>query len=131
MANVSLVAQTQSNTEMNMSDATSNPSGQPTPTERFYVCRLLAPRPTFVTDMTPEERQAMEAHAAYWREHLRQGVAVVFGPVADPKGPWGLGVIRVKSEEQMRKLVEHDPAVLARIGASYEVLPMLNAVVAT
>jgi hypothetical protein len=39
-------------------------------------------------------------------------------------------VIRVKSEEQMRKLVEHDPADLARIGASYEVLPMLNAVVA-
>jgi uncharacterized protein YciI len=114
---------------MNMSDA--NPSGQPPPTERFYVCRLLAPRPTFVTDMTPEERQAMEAHAAYWCEHLRQGVAVVFGPVADPKGPWGLGVIRVKSEEQMRKLVENDPAVLARIGASYEVLPMLNAVVAT
>ncbi len=30
----------------------------------------------------------------------------------------------------MPKLVEHDPAVLARIGASYEVLPMLNAVVA-
>ena len=53
-----------------MSDATSNPSGQPTPTERFYVCRLLAPRPTFVTDMTPEESQAMEAHAAYWSEHL-------------------------------------------------------------
>jgi hypothetical protein len=63
-------------------------------------------------------------------ERIGYGVAVVFGPVADPKGPWGFGVIRVKSEEQMRKLVEHDPADLARIGASYEVLPMLNAVVA-
>ena len=72
----------------------------------------------------------MEAHAAYWSEHLRRGVAVLYGPVADPKGTWGLGVIRVKSEEQMRKLIEQDPAVLARIGARYEVLPMLKAVVA-
>jgi hypothetical protein len=53
----------------------------------------------------------------------------VYGPVADPKGVWGLGVIRVKNEEQMRELVERDPAVLARIGASYEVLPMLKAAV--
>lgn len=113
-----------------MSDATSNAPAQLIPNERFYVCRLLAPRATFVTDMTPEERQAMEAHAAYWAEQLRQGVAVVFGPVADPKGPWGLGVIRVKSEEEMRKLVEQDPAILARMGASYEVLPMLRAIVA-
>jgi hypothetical protein len=81
-----------------MSDIVSNPSGQPS--ERFYVCRLLPPRPTFVTDMTPEERQAMDAHAAYWRDQLGQGIAVVFGPVADPRGPWGLGVIRVKGEAQ-------------------------------
>ena len=112
-----------------MSYATSNPSAQPTLNERFYVCRLLPPRSNFATDMTPEERQVMEAHAAYWSEHLRQGVAIVFGPVADPKGVWGLGVIRVKNEEQIRELVERDPAVLARIGASYEVLPMLKAVV--
>jgi uncharacterized protein YciI len=119
-----------SNTGLNMSDAKPNPSAQPTPNERFYVCRLLPPRSNFATDMTPEERQAMEAHAAYWSEHLRRGVAVLYGPVADPKGTWGLGVIRVKDEEQMQELVERDPAILARIGVSYEVLPMPKAVVA-
>ena len=112
-----------------MSDETSMSSAQPTPNERFYVCRLLPPRSNFAIDMTPEERHVMDAHAAYWSERLRKGVAIVYGPVADPKGVWGLGVIRVKSEEQMRELVEGDPAVLARIGASYEVLPMLNAIV--
>lgn len=98
--------------------------------EQFYLCRLLPPRPSFATDMTDAEREVMQAHVAYWTEQLTKGIAVVFGPVADPKGPWGLGIIRVNSEEAMRRMTEADPAILAGIGLRYEVLPMLRAVVA-
>lgn len=31
------------------------------------------------------------------------------GPVLDPKGGYGLGIIAVNSEEEMLELIEHDP----------------------
>jgi len=94
----------------------------------FFLCRLLGPRPTFAFDMTPEERQVMLVHGGYWRDLLAKGTAIVFGPVADPKGAWGLGVVRAASEAEVRVLERNDPAVLSGLGFSYEVLPMLAAV---
>jgi uncharacterized protein YndB with AHSA1/START domain len=95
---------------------------------RFFFCRLLPPRPTFAMDMTPEEAAMMRDHAAYWREHLERGAAIVFGPVADPKGPWGLGVVRVTDEAELRAFEAGDPAIRAERGFRYESLPMLQAV---
>ncbi len=94
----------------------------------YFCCRLLAPRPTFAFDMTPDERKAMLAHGAYWRELLAKGNAIVFGPVNDPQGPWGLGVIRAANQAEVHALRDHDPAILANIGLSYEIMPMLTAV---
>ena len=68
-----------------------------------YLCRLLGPRPTFPGDMTAAEREAMQRHAAYWRELLAQGKAIAFGPVADPKGVWGLGLVSVRDEAELRE----------------------------
>ncbi|WP_437838287.1 SRPBCC domain-containing protein [Sorangium sp. So ce1153] len=95
---------------------------------RFFVCRLLPPRPTFVMDMSAEERAVMQEHVAYWTGHLRAGTAIVFGPVADPSGPWGLGVVRVADEAAVRALEAGDPAIRSERGFRYEVLPMLQAV---
>ena len=98
------------------------------PASAFFCCRLLPPRPTFAFDMTPDERKVMQAHAAYWRELLGKGHAIVFGPVNDPKGGWGLGVIRAASAEELHQLKDRDPVIVANLGFSYEVLPMLTAV---
>jgi uncharacterized protein YciI len=95
---------------------------------QFYLCRLLPPRPTFAMDMSESEKAAMQAHVAYWTGHLNAGRAIVFGPVADPNGPWGLGVVRVANAEEMDRLQADDPAIKAGIGLRYEVLPMLRAV---
>lgn len=96
--------------------------------DRHVFCRLVPPRPTFAMDMTPDERAAMMRHVAYWTALLERGTAIVFGPVADPAGPWGLGVLRVREGESLEALVGEDPAILAGIGLRYETLPMLNAV---
>jgi uncharacterized protein YndB with AHSA1/START domain len=98
------------------------------PAKTFFLCRLLPPRPTFASDMTPDERKVMLAHGAYWREHLAKGTTIVFGPVADPKGGWGLGVVRAASEAEVRAFERQDPVILANLGFSYEVMPMLTAV---
>jgi uncharacterized protein YndB with AHSA1/START domain len=95
--------------------------------DRFFLIRLLAPRATFMQDMTADERAVMIQHQAYWRGHLAAGTAIVFGPVADPKGGWGLGVLRVPDEAALAELEAKDPAVRT-LGMRYEVLPMVRAI---
>ncbi len=95
---------------------------------RYFMCRLMPPRPTFAADMNAEERDIMQKHAGYWKKLLDEGVAVVFGPVGDPQGAWGLGVVRVPSEEKLGELRDGDPAILSKRGFRYESLPMLRAV---
>jgi uncharacterized protein YndB with AHSA1/START domain len=94
---------------------------------RFFFIRLIVPRPTFMQDMSADERAVMGRHAAYWRGHLDAGTAIVFGPVADPKGAWGLGVVRAADEGAVRAFEAADPAV-RELGSHYEVLPMARAV---
>jgi hypothetical protein len=76
--------------------------------------------------MTAEEREVMSRHVAYWTERAREGISIVFGPVADPGGFYGIGVHQVDDEAQMRQLLGDDPAdgLLA-----FELRPMANAVV--
>ena len=69
--------------------------------DRFFLCRLLPPRPSFVHDMTGDEAAIMQSHVSYWTELMAKGLAVVFGPVADPRGPWGLGIVRAQDDVQV------------------------------
>ena len=32
-----------------------------------FYCKLNAPRPTFLQDMSPDEAAIMKEHAVYWR----------------------------------------------------------------
>jgi YCII-related domain len=96
--------------------------------DRYVFCRLVAPRSTFALDLTPEERAAMQRHAAYWTSLLERGTAIVFGPVADPAGAWGLGILRLREGESLDTFIGADPAIQAGIGLRYETLPMLKAV---
>jgi len=76
-----------------------------------FVFRLQAPRPTFALDMTDDEREIMGRHAAYWRPLVDSGQMVVFGPVLDDTGSWGLGVVEADDEDELRAFVARDPAV--------------------
>lgn len=78
-----------------------------------FVFRLMAPRPTFAQDMTDEERAVMERHAAHWQPYLASGQMVIFGPVLDGTGSWGLGVVEADDadEDALRAFAADDPAV--------------------
>lgn len=78
-----------------------------------FVFRLHAPRPTFALDMTDEEREIMGRHAAHWQPLIDAGAMVVFGPVLDDTGSWGLGVIEAdeEEEEELRAFAARDPVV--------------------
>jgi uncharacterized protein YciI len=76
-----------------------------------FVFRLMAPRPTFALDMTDGERQIMGRHAAYWQPLVDAGRMVVFGPVLDGTGSWGLGVVEADDEDEIRHFASGDPVV--------------------
>ena len=76
-----------------------------------FVFRLKAPRPTFALDMTDDERGIMARHAAYWQPLIDSGRMVIFGPVLDGSGSWGLGVVEADDEEELRAFAAGDPVV--------------------
>jgi uncharacterized protein YciI len=88
-----------------------------------FLYRLLPPRPTFPADMAPAEAEVMERHFAYWQELIGLGVAVAYGPVLDPNGTWGLGLLDLEDEEAARDVGAQDPAVEGGV-CTFEVLPM-------
>lgn len=100
----------------------------PQPQLRFFLCRLLPSRPSFMQDMSAAEREVMQAHAAYWRNKLSEGHVIAFGPVADPAGGWGVGIVAVRDEAELHEFQREDPAIQSNIGLRYEVLPMVAAV---
>src|ERR1700690_1531612 len=94
----------------------------------YFFIKTQNPRPTFHLDMTTEERAIMERHVAYCSEKATRGIAIVFGPVMDPKGVYGIGGYQGSDEVEMRDILEHDPANGL---LKYEVQPMARAVVGT
>jgi uncharacterized protein YciI len=81
-----------------------------------FVFRLLPPRPTFALDMSNEERDIMSRHAAHWTPYLESGQMVVFGPIIDSTGSWGLGVVEAHDEQELRLFAAKDPVVTTGTG---------------
>lgn len=77
----------------------------------FFMIRLVPPRPDFAQTMTTHERDIMQRHAAYWAIHMERGLVHVFGPVLHPKGVFGLGIVSVASEEELKSFIDHDPSL--------------------
>ncbi len=90
----------------------------------YFFLKLIPPRPTFATDMNSQERAMMAEHLAYWTAKLDRGEVVVFGPVLDAKGPYGVGVISAADEGAARAFADADPAVKSNHGFICEVYPM-------
>ena len=89
-----------------------------------FVFRLKAPRPNFALDMSDEEREIIGRHAAYWQPLIDSGQMVVFGPVLDDTGSWGLGVVEAEDENELRAFAAGDPVVTTGTG-DFEVGTML------
>jgi uncharacterized protein YciI len=89
-----------------------------------FFCKLIAPRPTFPFDMNESEQALMGRHAAYWKEMCREGAVLVYGPVMDPKGPYGMGIFEGADEADVKRRTDADPVMQAGIGFKTEITPM-------
>ncbi len=93
-------------------DTAAASAAPPTQKLRFFL-KLIPPRTTFVTDMTPEEGKLMQQHADYWKAQFATGAVLIAGPILDPKGAWGMVVLETATEEEARTLAMNDPSVKA------------------
>ena len=90
--------------------------------KKYFVLYLRPPRPSFSQDMTTEERNIMLQHVAYWNDLMIKGFVVALGPVIDPNGVYGLGIIEAESLEQVNGFTTNDPANGLN---KYEIFPMM------
>jgi len=89
--------------------------------KQYFVLHLLPCRPDFAATMTDDERAVMMQHVAYWRGLLANGHVLVYGPVMDPKAIYGLGVVVVNNEDEVKEFIANDPANKIN---TYEYFPM-------
>ena len=95
----------------------------------WFLYRLLPPRPDFASTMSDAEQATMGRHAGYWIEHLTAGRTMIFTPVADPAGDWGMAIVKAQTAEEVHALGRRDPAVTAGV-ARFEVVDLPGAVTA-
>jgi uncharacterized protein len=97
---------------------------------RGFLFRLVPPRANFAFTMTEDERATMLRHAAYWSDLAAEGTAVAFGPVGDPEGPYGIGIVLVEDMAAAELVRDRDPAHNSSHGFRTEISPMLSLVTA-
>jgi uncharacterized protein len=95
----------------------------------FFACKLIPPRATFPADITAEEMRVMQEHVAYWMRLAKAGTAIAFGPVADPAGSWGLGILEAPNIDAVLALQAKDPTTLSGLGFRHEAYLMPQLVV--
>ncbi|MBV8929480.1 MAG: hypothetical protein JO152_10195 [Mycobacteriaceae bacterium] len=91
----------------------------------LFLFRLLPPRPDFAQTLAPAEQQAMAHHQDYWQKLLADRRVVVYGPVADPEGVWGMGVVRADSQEDVILLGQNDPAIASGV-CTFDVMEIMG-----
>ena len=93
--------------------------------KNFYAVKLLPSRPDFAQTMTDEEKEIMGEHAAYWTTHMSKGMVHVFGPVFDPNGVYGLGIVSAEDEDQLKTFIDNDPALKINKVEYYPMMAMV------
>lgn len=57
----------------------------------------------------------MQEHVAYWSDLMKQGAVVALGPVADPKGSFGVAIVRLEDGSDASDPGANDPVIKAGI----------------
>jgi uncharacterized protein YciI len=92
--------------------------------KNHFFIRLIPPRVSFVEDMSEQERALMQEHVLYWQALLRRRIALIFGPVFDPSGGYGAGIIELEEGKSAIEFLDKDPTIRSGLGFRYEVFPM-------
>jgi uncharacterized protein YciI len=93
--------------------------------KKYFVMKLNPSRPDFAATMTDDEKKIMREHINFWQPYLVEGTMLIMGPVMDPEGMYGLGIVAVDNEEQVKEFIRNDPASAIN---TYEYYPIMAVV---
>jgi uncharacterized protein len=79
--------------------------------KQHYFFKLIPPRATFPYDITEAEKRLMDEHSRYFDEQFAAGKLLIYGPVLAPGGAFGMAVLELDGEEEVRQFGENDPSV--------------------
>ena len=86
----------------------------------YFLYKLISPRTTFPQDITSMEMEIMQEHVVYWKALTDKKIVLLFGPVADPKGTYGLAIVEAADEGIVNEYGIHDPAIEADVGFKFD-----------
>jgi len=93
--------------------------------KHFFAVKLLPPRPDFAQTMTHDEKSIMYQHMVYWKSYMDKGMVHAFGPVLDPNGVYGFGIVSVNNEEELKEFINNDPSLSINKAEYYPMLATL------
>lgn len=91
--------------------------------KKHYLFKLIPPRPSFGMDMSDAERTVMNYHITYFSRLVEEGTCLLFGPVIEKTGAYGLAILEADTDEAAREIGNNDPSVRAAIN-TFEIYPM-------
>jgi uncharacterized protein YciI len=92
------------------------------PKLHFYF-KLIPPRPSFALDANAEELAIMKKHSVYFDEQFEAGRLLLYGLVPAQEGAFGIAILEVENEAEVRAFGENDPSVLVGLNR-FEISPM-------
>lgn len=83
--------------------------------KKYYFYKMYPPRPTFHLDQNQHEMKIMQQHMQYWKEQKKMDRAIIYGPVFDPNGVYGMAIITAIDEEDAEKIAQNDLAIILKL----------------
>ncbi len=81
--------------------------------KKIFLIKNIVLDPGSRPECSRSPREIMQEHIAFWTDQAEKGLAVLFGSVSDAQGEYGLAVVEVDDEKQIRSIVAEDPAFKA------------------
>ena len=93
-----------------------------------YLFKLIPPRHDFAFTMSEEEKTTMLEHVRYWGELAATGQTLAYGPVHDPTGGYGIGIVLAENAQDAERIRDGDPVMRSSHGFRTEIFPLLRLV---
>jgi uncharacterized protein YciI len=75
-----------------------------------FLYQIKPTRDNFMSNQTPEEQSALQAHFAYLQNLLHEGKLVLAGPCLDAS--FGVVILQDVLEDEAHLIMESDPAIV-------------------
>jgi uncharacterized protein len=95
--------------------------------KKYFMVIIHPPRPDFDQTKTDDEFKLIVSHELYWRILMKKGHVVVFGPVLDPKGIYGMAVVAAESTEELDSFIKSDPGARINHYEYYQMQAIIHA----